>query len=277
MVENPRKAPNVLYFENLKRDYNLKPEFIEFLKNVFGATVFVETGTLAGGTAYNASLSMEEVHTIELSEVLYKEVVKRFENARNVMPYCGDSSFVLPKILKNNGQRYIFWLDGHYSEGVTAKGDVNTPILAEINAIKNSGLKDSIILIDDIRCFQKMSADAKGTALEGYPEIEIILEAALKINAFYKCALVGDILMLYIPQDDFSISSVVEACTLSRISSEKLISKSERVFIENGIKNSKGKEKKFLDFLFNHYGNESISQRYGLNRYFNLWHEILYK
>jgi hypothetical protein len=277
MVESPKSAANILYFNNIKRDHNLKPEFIKFLKYVFGATIFVETGTLAGGTAYNASLSMDEVHTIELSEDLYNQVVKRFENASNVTPYCGDSSYVLPKILKNNGNKYIFWLDGHYSEGVTAKGDVNTPILAELDAIKNVGLTDSIILIDDIRCFQKMSKDPRGTALEGYPEIQVILEAVLKIDPAYKCALLGDILMCYIPQDNFSISSVVHACTLSRILSEKMQSKMDLVFTENTIKCAQGKEKKFLDFLFKHYQNEYISQTYGLNRYFNLWHDILNK
>ncbi len=276
MVEKSTTANHVLCFENLKRDHNLKPEFIKFLKDVFGATVFVETGTLTGGTAYNASLSMDEVHTIELSQNLYNQVVNRFRNTQNVVPYCGDSSCVLPEILKNDGKKYIFWLDGHYSEGVTAKGELNTPILAELNAIQVAGLKDSIILIDDIRCFQKMSTNADGTALEGYPELEVILGAILKINSSYKCSLIGDILMCYISQENFSISPVVEACTLARICYQTM-SKSERLICENGIKAGTDKEKNFLNFLYNHYGNENISQKYGLNRYFNLWHEILYK
>jgi hypothetical protein len=47
----------------------------------------------------------------------------------------------------------IFWLDGHYSAGITAKGDKECPIFEELNAILNKNEFNHILLIDDARCF----------------------------------------------------------------------------------------------------------------------------
>ena len=46
-----------------------------------------------------------------------------------------------------------FWLDGHYSEGITFKGIVDTPILFELETIKKyiGNFSNIVIVIDDIR------------------------------------------------------------------------------------------------------------------------------
>jgi len=49
--------------------------------------------------------------------------------------------------------RCLFWLDGHYSGGITALGDVQCPIRAEIEAILRHPIKDHVLLIDDAICF----------------------------------------------------------------------------------------------------------------------------
>jgi hypothetical protein len=47
----------------------------------------------------------------------------------------------------------IFWLDGHYSGDITAKGDKECPILEELAAIFSGEKHDHILLIDDARLF----------------------------------------------------------------------------------------------------------------------------
>jgi hypothetical protein len=50
-------------------------------------------------------------------------------------------------------QPALFWLDAHYSEGVTARGDKDTPIYEELHLILNAGDIGHVIIIDDARCF----------------------------------------------------------------------------------------------------------------------------
>jgi hypothetical protein len=50
-------------------------------------------------------------------------------------------------------QPALFWLDGHYSAGNTAKGDKETPIYEELQYILNARDRGHVIVIDDARCF----------------------------------------------------------------------------------------------------------------------------
>jgi hypothetical protein len=45
---------------------------------------------------------------------------------------------VLPLIIKDLNEPAIFWLDGHYSSGITAKGDKICPIFEELDSIFNN-------------------------------------------------------------------------------------------------------------------------------------------
>jgi hypothetical protein len=56
-------------------------------------------------------------------------------------------------ILSSINEPILFWLDGHYSGGETAKGEANTPILKELEFILRHPIKNHVILIDDARCF----------------------------------------------------------------------------------------------------------------------------
>mgnify|MGYP001369983704 CR=1 FL=1 len=42
---------------------------------------------------------------------------------------------MLKNIIKNIDKPALFWLDGHYSGGVTGMGDNETPILEELEQI----------------------------------------------------------------------------------------------------------------------------------------------
>jgi hypothetical protein len=47
----------------------------------------------------------------------------------------------------------LFWLDGHYSGGITAKGRTDTPVAEELEHILTHPVMGHVVLIDDARCF----------------------------------------------------------------------------------------------------------------------------
>ena len=73
------------------------------------------------------------------------------------MTYHGNSRDVLPRLvpLFAGDNRVLFWLDAHYSGGVTYGQQDECPLLDELTIIfeKLSENKDIMILVDDIRVF----------------------------------------------------------------------------------------------------------------------------
>lgn len=126
-------------------------------KSINGFDVFIESGTLMADTSLNVCHLFDSVHTIELSEKFYNLSKERIENSgvKNITQHFGDSSTIIPKLLKKlKVDTCVFFLDGHWSSGDTAKGNKDCPLIEECCAINNlySG-KKIIILIDDFRLF----------------------------------------------------------------------------------------------------------------------------
>ena len=119
----------------------------------FPREVFVETGTYGGDTVEKFRKKFKRVYSIELDLGMAEKAQNRFKNNSNVEIIQGDSSKVLPEILKKIDAPVVFWLDGHYSGSGTAKSDLETPIIKELESIFLYQKNDFIILIDDARCF----------------------------------------------------------------------------------------------------------------------------
>lgn len=150
--ENP--PPPQAYKYDLIRKYGQR----------FGIDVLVETGTCFGD-AIQANLPFfREIYSIELGRDLFERAQNRFRRRPSVKLFQGDSGVVLREVLDRVKEPALFWLDGHYSEGVTAKGELNTPIRQELALILARRLPD-VILIDDARCF---------TGRDDYPSIDEI-------------------------------------------------------------------------------------------------------
>jgi len=113
----------------------------------------IETGTLFGDAAATCKDYFDKFYTIELSEDLFNKASERFKDTPKVITLQGDSTHVLPKILSDIKEKCLFWLDGHYSGGITAQGEKDTPIMEELEFIFNHGDYSHVILIDDARCF----------------------------------------------------------------------------------------------------------------------------
>ena len=93
---------------------------------------------------------------------MYEYSKTRCKAFGNVHLLHGDSAVQLSSICGKLQGRALFCLDGHYSGGDTALGDVISPIIGELNAIRAFPQIEPIIVIDDARLF------AVGT---GYPTL----------------------------------------------------------------------------------------------------------
>lgn len=163
----PWSVKNKLMSIKRKRDYNLwkkngcpvpppcivKQEVISQYQQTYGYNILIETGTYKGDMVEAQKTRFGKIISIELCRPLFEKATKRFKKDNNVSIVYGDSGKILPEILPDIQQPVIFWLDGHYSEGVTAKGDKETPILEELNAIFELSPFRHVILIDDARLF----------------------------------------------------------------------------------------------------------------------------
>ena len=61
---------------------------------------------------------------------------------------------ILPLVLKNIHEPAVIFLDAHYSGGSTARGDTDTPLLDELEIVRERAY-DDIIIIDDTWAFGK--------------------------------------------------------------------------------------------------------------------------
>ena len=132
----------------------LKQHIVKTYAKNFSLKLFVETGTYRGKMVNATRHIFERIYSIELDDELFKNAKKKFSEYNHISIIQGDSSKVLPTILSNINQPCLFWLDAHYSEGYTAKGEKETPIIEELHHILNNSKLNHVILIDDARMFK---------------------------------------------------------------------------------------------------------------------------
>jgi hypothetical protein len=164
----------------------VKHKVVAEYQEKFVADVLVETGTFYGEMVEAQRRRFRKVISIELAHELFVSATNRFAQCRNVQIIHGDSGKELPRIVEGLRSRAIFWLDGHYSGGLTAKGEKDCPIFEELSAIfKQSNGMDHIVLVDDARCF-----DGQGD----YPTIEELTKFIRTLNPNYQIEVKDDII-----------------------------------------------------------------------------------
>jgi len=131
-----------------------------------GTRIFVETGTYYGLMLQACLEHFDALYSIEIEPHFYRRACKIFSGDQKVTLLYGDSAELLPKLLATIESPCLFWLDAHYSGGLTGRGKVETPIYSELNAIFEHRCKH-VVIIDDLDCFD-------GT--NGYPPIEQVAE-----------------------------------------------------------------------------------------------------
>jgi hypothetical protein len=141
----------------------IKQQVLREYAQQYGLEILVETGTYRGDMVQAMKNSFKKVYSIELSDRLFEAARRRFHGQEKVEIIHGDSGIELAKLIPRLDRPTLFWLDGHYSAGITARGATDTPIFEELDHIFNSAMKNYAIVIDDARLF---GADP------GYPTME---------------------------------------------------------------------------------------------------------
>lgn len=139
---------------------------LEYAKR-FGLRLFVETGTFKGDTVESMRPHFDRIYSIELADKFYDLAVKRFSGVRKIELFHGDSGKLMPDVVAKLDGPTLFWLDGHYSGGNTAKGELAAPVWPELKAIFAGMQHPFVVLIDDARCFRHVGS-------EDYPAVSDI-------------------------------------------------------------------------------------------------------
>jgi hypothetical protein len=173
----------------IQRDFGSPaPNFVKWsvLKRWGSDATWIETGTYLGETTEFISKFAKKVVSIEPASELVGLARKKFSRQSNVSIAEGTSEEVLELTLSNldeiNKQDINFWLDGHYSEGITYLGDVECPVPEELSIIKDF-IKPSYkvtILIDDVRSFSPT-----GETISGYPSLSYLVSWADENQLFW--------------------------------------------------------------------------------------------
>lgn len=151
-----------------------KQKTVKQYAKLFSIMTFIETGTYLGEMVEATKTTFDRIYSIELDSFLYETAKQRFSKSRSITIIKGDSGRVLPKLLKSIKSPCLFWLDAHYSSGaITARGELETPIMKELQCILNHSIKKHVILIDDACCF---------VGQNDYPTIEELKRFVFNIN-----------------------------------------------------------------------------------------------
>lgn len=151
-----------------------------------GNTTWIETGTYLGETTIMLAQRNQFVISIEPEITLYNNAERNLRNAKNVVLLNGTSESKLLEAInlaKEKGEAdFSFWLDGHFSEGLTYLGDTASPIKFELDliAVELSDYAFLTILIDDVRCFSGINR-----VVSGYPSLTYLVEYANKNDLFW--------------------------------------------------------------------------------------------
>jgi hypothetical protein len=163
-----------------------KTNRIKAVGRKFRCESFIETGTFFGQTVAAVYPYFKKTFSVELSPELHRGNEASFQHIPGVKIFCGDSSTMLGKMITESTGRIVYWLDGHYSGGVTAHGAAITPIFEELATIKQHQRLADCILIDDLRLFN---------GRDGYPPIEEVKACIAKLSPNYEISIDRDCLM----------------------------------------------------------------------------------
>jgi hypothetical protein len=166
----------------------VKQMAIEEFRGKFQINILVETGTYLGDMVEAQLTKFKKIYSIELSQKLFNRAKKRFKDQSHVTILQGDSGVVLYKLINEINEPALFWLDGHYSGGITAKAEKECPVPEELERILKSSLSH-IVLIDDARLFN-------GT--QDYPTIEEIKNMIEKSGNSYSLEVKDDIIRIIV-------------------------------------------------------------------------------
>jgi hypothetical protein len=152
------------------------------------AAIFVETGTYKGGTTWCLLGMFRRIVTIEVVPELASLAKERFKRHHPVTVIEGDSAAVLPDVCKSLDAPTLFYLDGHYSGGITGMGEAECPVIEELRVIFLLVRVPFRIVIDDARLFGSDPA---------YPTIQSVEAFVKQQNPMMRVRVENDAIVIY--------------------------------------------------------------------------------
>jgi hypothetical protein len=144
-----------------------------------GAHTWIETGTYLGNTTSLLARLGKSVYSLEPEPNLAESAASRFKAYSNVQIINRPSEEAFPELLAKIKGSVAFWLDGHYSAGITYRGANETPIRTELSQIERwtENFSHLVVLVDDFRCFGQ--SDVVGGE---YPSRSFLVNWADRLN-----------------------------------------------------------------------------------------------
>ncbi|MGQ9581847.1 MAG: hypothetical protein ACUVT8_13055 [Armatimonadota bacterium] len=164
-----------------------KQKLIKEYARKFSLEIFIETGTYLGDMVEAVRDTFSRIVSIEIDPWLSKQARKRFFRYPHISILQGDSGQLLPGLLASMTQPCLFWLDAHYSGGITARGGMETPVMQELRCIM-SHPAEHVILIDDARNF---------TGQSDYPTLEVVQTLVRNTRPDYAFEVKDDIIRIH--------------------------------------------------------------------------------
>lgn len=152
------------------------------------AEIFVETGTYKGGTTWCLLREFRRILTIEVVPALASLAKERFRKFPHVTVIEGDSAGVLPDLCAKLDAPCLFYLDGHYSGGVTGMGAEECPVIRELDAIFTHARVPFRIVIDDARLFGSDPA---------YPDLQTVSDVVIKHRPSMRVRVENDAILIH--------------------------------------------------------------------------------
>ena len=163
----------------------LKQKTVHGYAQRYGLTTLVETGTFLGAMVNASKDQFTTIYSIELQQDYFIRARRKFARFPHIHIIQGDSASLLPGVLEQLHESALFWLDAHYSGGLTAKAETETVVMQELHTIFSHAVKGHVVLIDDARCFD-------GT--HDYPTLEAVERLAAANR--YSMRVVDDVIRL---------------------------------------------------------------------------------
>jgi glycosyltransferase involved in cell wall biosynthesis len=177
--------------------FSIDRRLLARLTELLPLKVFVETGTYEGDSVEAATAFFDELHTIELSEELFARAAERFEGSPRVHVHHGSSPDVLGGLSGRLRRRSVlYWLDAHWCGEGSVGGEVECPLLFELEAIGSLSAR-SVVMIDDARLF--LAPPPAPSTPQQWPSFSELLARLSALRSDHELMVIDDIIVFFPP------------------------------------------------------------------------------
>lgn len=176
------------------RGYTFKRLLLKRLFIANGCDMFVETGTSYGETTRFMSRISKVCLTCEPSKDLYHLNVQKNRSIDNIRIWNAGSEECFGDMIQAISGRPLFFLDGHYSGPGTSLTDWYSPILRELDLLKQR-FSEGVVVIDDVRLFRSIQNELARSYEVGYPDLAVTVSKLRDAFPDNKVRIVGDCLV----------------------------------------------------------------------------------